>query len=172
MPQVKQITTYKYDELSDAAKEKARAWFAQGALVHEWWDFIYDDAARCGLKITSFDLGRRRHAEGKLTMSAIDVAMKIKSEHGEACETYKTAMEFIGVHDEYHGVNGKITLAGDDSYDLEQEFEDHETEFLRSILDDFSIILQKEYEFQLSEEVIEEAIRAGDYDFLESGKIS
>ena len=37
-------TLYKFDELSDEAKEKARDWYREGQLDYEWWDSIYDDA--------------------------------------------------------------------------------------------------------------------------------
>src|SRR3954469_19000104 len=39
-----QITVFKFGELSDKAKEKAREWFREGALDHDWWDSVYDDA--------------------------------------------------------------------------------------------------------------------------------
>lgn len=57
MPTVKEITTYKFSELSDKAKEKARDWYRDGALDHDWWDAVYDDAlsvaVRLGIEITS-----------------------------------------------------------------------------------------------------------------------
>ena len=40
-----QQKVYKFDELSDAAKEVARDWWRQGALTDDWWDFVYEDAA-------------------------------------------------------------------------------------------------------------------------------
>lgn len=36
---------YKFDELSERAKEKARDWYRQGALDYNWWEFVYEDAA-------------------------------------------------------------------------------------------------------------------------------
>lgn len=36
---------YKYGELTDGAKDKARDWYRQGALDFEWWDAVYEDAA-------------------------------------------------------------------------------------------------------------------------------
>lgn len=44
----------KYDELSDAAKQKAREWYAEGNQQDEWWDCIYDDAVIC-LGFLGFD---------------------------------------------------------------------------------------------------------------------
>ena len=43
MPQVIEITVYTLDELSDAAKEKARAWYRETGLIDEWHDYIFDD---------------------------------------------------------------------------------------------------------------------------------
>lgn len=37
-----------FDELDDDAKEKARAWYRDGALDYEWWDSVYDYAKEAG----------------------------------------------------------------------------------------------------------------------------
>ena len=50
MPQVVEITVYTIDELSDAAKEAARAWYRESCLDHEWYDFVYEDFQTiCGI---------------------------------------------------------------------------------------------------------------------------
>lgn len=52
-------TIYKFDELSDCAKEKAREWYREGQLDYEWWDSVYDWAESVANVIgVSFD---RRH---------------------------------------------------------------------------------------------------------------
>lgn len=38
------VKLYKYDELSDKAKEKAREWYTEGGFEHTWWDSVYEDA--------------------------------------------------------------------------------------------------------------------------------
>ena len=43
MPRVIEITVYTIDELSDAAKEAARAWYRESCLDYEWYDFVYED---------------------------------------------------------------------------------------------------------------------------------
>jgi hypothetical protein len=43
MPQIIETTVYEFHELSDDAKELARAWFRDGAGDWDWHDFIYDD---------------------------------------------------------------------------------------------------------------------------------
>ncbi len=50
MPQVIEITVYTIDELSDAAKEAARAWYRESCLDYEWYDFVYEDFQTiCGI---------------------------------------------------------------------------------------------------------------------------
>ena len=51
-------TIYQFDELSDDAKEKARAWYREGNLDHEWWDAVYEDAAQCAA-ILGIDIAPR-----------------------------------------------------------------------------------------------------------------
>ena len=43
MPRIIETTVYAIDELSDEAKEKARAWYRQHGLYEEWYDFIHED---------------------------------------------------------------------------------------------------------------------------------
>ena len=43
MPEIIETTVYQLHELSDAAKEKARAWFREGGFDHDWYDAVYAD---------------------------------------------------------------------------------------------------------------------------------
>lgn len=45
MPRIMETTVFKFDELSDTAKEKARKRFRDGALDYDWWEYVYEDAA-------------------------------------------------------------------------------------------------------------------------------
>ena len=50
MPRVIKITVFTIDELSDAAKERARAWYRESCLDYEWYDFVYEDFETiCGI---------------------------------------------------------------------------------------------------------------------------
>jgi hypothetical protein len=46
MPEIVETTVYRLDELSDAAKDKARAWYREGAFDHDWHEFTFDDFER------------------------------------------------------------------------------------------------------------------------------
>lgn len=49
------VNVYKFDELSDEAKQKAIAWFRGGQFDGEWWDSVFEDAATC-LAFLGFDI--------------------------------------------------------------------------------------------------------------------
>lgn len=39
-------TLYKYEELSDRAKQRARECYLEGGLDYSWWEYLYEDFAR------------------------------------------------------------------------------------------------------------------------------
>ena len=43
MPEIIETTVYRLDELAEAAKDKARAWYREGGFDHEWYEFVYAD---------------------------------------------------------------------------------------------------------------------------------
>lgn len=47
MSKVIEVEVFKYDELSDSAKEKARNWYIEG-MDYEWWEGVYDTAKEDG----------------------------------------------------------------------------------------------------------------------------
>ena len=50
MPRIIETTVYTIDELSEAARERARAWYRETCLDHEWYDFVYEDFGTiCGI---------------------------------------------------------------------------------------------------------------------------
>jgi hypothetical protein len=150
------IKLYKFNELSESAKEKAIESLSDINVYHDWWQFIYEDAENIGLKITSFDLDRNRHAEGEFTGYAIDTAKDILEEHGKDCETYKTAEKFMS---DYYNT-------------LDEDIEELEEEFLKSLLEDYSIMLQTECDYLMSEKAIIETIEANEYEFTQDGKLN
>ena len=157
---------YKFDELPDDAKEKAIQNLSDINCNYEWWDCIYEAAKNIGLEITSFDLDRNRHAKGKFTTSAPEAAETIIKEHGAACETYKTAQAYMSA------VNLDPPIE-DSEYDAWDEAKtEQDNEFLYALLEDYSIMLQKESEYKQSPEAIIETIQCNDYEFDAEGKLA
>ena len=164
---------YRFSELSDEAKEKAVERFADVDVTDEWWDSTFEDAAQIGLKITEFDGGQCGYCRGEWTEDAESVAGIIKENHGETCETFKNAENFLTELAEKQ----KAFEAADD-YDPEyEEFEESDeydeicAEFKRVIREDYLTILRREYEYRTSEAAIVETIEANEYEFTEAGEI-
>ncbi|PZU64164.1 antitoxin of toxin-antitoxin stability system [Sphingobium sp.] len=43
MPEIIRTTVYRLNELSDAAKDRARAWYRDGGFDYDWHDAVYED---------------------------------------------------------------------------------------------------------------------------------
>jgi hypothetical protein len=43
MPRIVETTVFRLDELSDGAKEKARAWYREAASFDDWHECVFDD---------------------------------------------------------------------------------------------------------------------------------
>lgn len=166
---------YAFDDLDDDAKEVARNWWREGAFDYDWWDSIYSDAETIGLKITSFDLDRNRHATGEFKYfgGAEQCAELILENHGKDCETYKTAKQYLA---DLAKLNEQIeSVDGDDETNCEYEvWQDKRgelnDEFLQSLLEDYSIMLQHESEWMVEDEQCDDTIRANEYTFTETGE--
>ena len=170
---IKQV--FKFEELTEEQKEKALSKLREINVYHDWWDFIFQDAEEIGLKITSFDLDRNRHAKGILLNSGREVAEKIIKNHGQDCETFKTATNFLAEWDELvkkysDGVNTDI-VTEENEYDFDQEADELEEDFLQAILEDYSVILQEECDYLQSDEAIIETIDSNKYFFDEEGNL-
>lgn len=166
------VTLFAINELTDEVKSKVLDKFRDINVNDHWWDSIYDDAKEIGLKITSFNLDRNRHAKGKFLLAANEVAQNILNYHGENCETYKTASSFMEdwqpVFNDY--IHMDESSKKHESKEVEEELQEMEDSFLDSLLEDYSIILQKEYEYLMEDKAVEETIIANEYQFLENGK--
>lgn len=168
---VKKYNVYSFDELSEKSKEKAINSLYDINTSFDWWEFVYADAETIGLKITSFDLDRNRHADGHFLLSANEVAQNIFNEHGETCETYRTAFSFMQQWQPIFNDYMDETSENYESKESEDALIELENNFLRDLLEDYSIMLQNEYEYQISDEAIIETIEANQYEFLEDGSI-
>ena len=46
MSEIIETIVYRLNELSDAAKDKARAWYREGGFDYDWYDAVYEDFQR------------------------------------------------------------------------------------------------------------------------------
>ena len=169
---VTKTEAYKLNELTHSAREKVLEKLWDINVDHEWWDCTYKDAKNIGLDVQEFDLNRRQICEGKFIESARECAEQIIKEHGDKCETYTTAAAFLKSRDEIvdtteRDENGDFA----NEWELDKKLDEIEAEFLHDILEDYRIILQKEYEYLTSEAAIIETIEANDYEFTGDGRL-
>lgn len=166
-----EIKLYKFNELSKEAQQKAIERLFDINVNYEWWDYTFEDAANIGIKLESFNLDRNRHAKGEFLLSANEVAANIIKDHGEQCSTYKTAQKFMEVWQPVFDSYMDESSENYESQESEEKLQEIESDFLNSLLEDYSVILQNESEYLQSDTSIIETIQANDYDFTEDGKI-
>ncbi|MGI5828363.1 MAG: hypothetical protein ACOX6V_05075 [Patescibacteria group bacterium] len=170
----KTITLYKFEELSEEAQEKAINNLRDINVDYSWWDFTYEDARNIGLEINSFDLDRNRHATGKLLASMTTVIDKILHAHGETTNTYKLAKDYEKEIDslasKYDIENENAPEENRDNYD--NEFDELEENFLADLLEEYSVMLQNESEYLMTDKAIKETIELNNYEFTENGELA
>jgi hypothetical protein len=167
----KVINLYSFDELSEKAKQKATENLWDINVYFEWWQLTYEDAARVGIEITGFDIDRESYCKGNIDDS-VTTAHKIIEFYGNECETYKTAEAFLKERDEIIDTASKDENGDfEDERQLDNTLNECEEEFKKSILEDYRIMLQKEYEGLTSKEAIIETIEANEYTFTIDGEL-
>ena len=165
---------YSFSELSEQAKIKAIEDHANFIGYENWWEDIYEDAENVRLKITSFDLDRGK-IDGCFKTTAMLTADLILENHGKDTKTYKEALKFCNNWDSLvekysDGINlNKVDEVNADDFD--EEADEMEKEFLKSLLYEYLFLLRNDYEYQTSESVIIENIEANGYEFYENGEL-
>ena len=101
-----------------------------------------------------------------------DTAYAILKEHGEKCDTMATASQFLKRVDNIEAKYSEIVNYGEnEAYEREEEINDENEHFLHNILQNYLLILKKEFEYLTSEEAIIETIESNEYTFTEDGEL-
>ena len=168
---MKTITTtvFTFDELDEDAKETARDWFRQGIYDFDWYDSIYEDAKQVGLIITAFEPDR--YCEANFAESAEETAHLIVDNHGDMCETYKTSDEYLKSRDI---IINEAPRDDDGEFEsvlrLDDDLDELDSEYLKSLCEDYRIMLRQEYEYMSSDECVDDNILANEYTFTGTGE--
>lgn len=162
------VKLYSFNELSKEAQQKAINKLATINVDFNWWNTTYEDAENTGLKITSFDLDRNKHANGKLMYNGDDVANRILKEHGSECQTYKLAERYLL---DYQAIEDAHNIDEDDDK-RQDDITDLENTFCNDLLELYANILQKECDYLMSEKAIVETIESNEYTFEADGRMN
>lgn len=166
-----ETNVYSFSELSEESKQKAIERLYDINVDCEWWSFIYDDANNIGLRITGFDIDRASYCKGVFLLSSCEVAANILKEHGENCETYKTAQKFLELHNPIFANYMDENHESYESAESENLMIEMENDFLNDLLEDYRILLSHEYDYLTSKESIIKTIEANEYEFTIDGKL-
>ena len=161
---------YKFDELNETAKQKAIEDYrnTDSGDYQFAWDNTKEDAKEIGLKI--IELSDHRPNKGEFMCAANEVAQNIFNNHGEHCDTYKTAKDFM---DEWQPVfNNYMDESHEDyeSTESEDKLQEMEDDFLQALLEDYRILYNSAIENCNSDEYITEQIQANEYEFTADGR--
>lgn len=172
-----EIQAYKFNELDEQTKLQVVEDNIHINVEFDWWDCTYETFRESGIKVNSFDIGRRRECEIDFLEGGYEIATNIVDTFGEAMEIVNDAKDFIEKWDalvKYHGEGNEI-----DGYSVKEELYDDFDEDVEGITNDLKRSLQHEilkwlrdeYEYLTSEEAIIEMIEANEYEFTEEGKL-
>lgn len=193
------ISVYKFEELSEEAKETARAWWREGAFDYDWYQFTYEGFIET---TKDFDVtkiyfsgfwsqgdGAMFEYEGiseELVDRAIEHVMTINKQPRWKIDAVKAGkyVNASGIHSGHyyhekccsHNIN--IEVNNTDHTNLEdlidlyyEDFEDFIIEEYENLASDLYRRLEEEYSYLNSDEVVDETIMANEYEFTEDGKV-
>jgi len=202
---------YDLNELTDAAKEKARAWFRDGVGQWEWWDSVYDDFAQiCPILGVTLAATPVRLMGGGARQKPCIWFSGFSSQGDGACYdghyayakgAARRIREYAPKHEELHRIADRLqTLQRSNFYqltasirqsgryyhrfamtiDVERDSpsghpivdraEDDLVDALRDLAHWLYRQLEREYEFQTSDEAVDEGIEANEYTFTAEGR--
>lgn len=198
---------YKFDELDDKAKDRAREWYREVSSDDDFHEFVYEDAATIG-ELMGLDIRQRRvntiggniRYEPDIFYSGFwsqgdgacfqgrweykpDALQKVK-EHAPLDEKLHNIAADLAdpklsglyaniVHrgNYYHEYMMDIDVSADcdTAFEVSSEIEEHVKEALRDFARWIYKMLEAEYYYQNSNEVVDENIIANEYEFTEDG---
>lgn len=194
MPRIKEVTLYSFDELDEAAKEKAREWFREGNLDYDWWDFTYEDAKTIG-KLMGIDIttiyfsgfwsqgdgacfvGNYKYQTGSVK-AVKDYAPQDQELHRIATGLRDAQRRSFyrlwaacshSVHYYHEGCMKVHVEDNDRPYDTSEDAQEAITELLRDFARWIYRRLEEEYEWLQADEQVDESIRVNEYEFEEDG---
>ena len=194
---------FKYEELDDTAKDKAKDWYRQFVFADSCdWEFVFEGAVQAA-NILGIDIDHRRGSrepaiyfsgfwsqgdgacfEGSYRY-AKGATKKIREYAPQDTELHRIADELQNIQRRnFYKLGACMTHRGryshsgcmsvsveheDDHYRDIGDAEDDITQLMRDFADWIYDQLEKEYEYQCSDNVVEESIIANEYEFDEDG---
>lgn len=192
------ISIYKFEELEDSAKEKARDWYRQGALDYDWWDCTFYDAneiaALMGIQIERIYFsgfssqgdgacfeGYYAYKKGSVEdvkayapqdKELHDIALNLSKIQRKSFYRLSAHVKHTGHY--YHSGCTSIDVQNDNTYSayVSDDIEEAISEALRDYMNWIYRRLEAEHDYLMSEESVDESIITNEYEFHEDGAIA
>jgi hypothetical protein len=177
-----ETTVYKYDELSDSAKESARNLYLRDGLQYDWWNSVYDDFNSICKIIGIVDVkpqfsgfssqGDGASFAGYYSYGKGSLA-KLREYAPQDTELHEVAESIAAIQRKaFYGLSERIETRGRYCHEYSMACDNAELlEQFRRLARWLYKSLESEYDYLTSAECVAETIRANDYEFTESGKI-
>ena len=179
-------TIYQFDELSDAAKEKAREWF-RDALADDWGaesviDYAKHDGALIGFGVDRVCWrGFWSQGDGACWAGSVTYYRGRPSDVARECpqdaEIQRIARAWQDLQRRNNNqVRGRVSAdyrhmrTSVSAYWADGSDEDDANQIVSEFADWIYRSLEKEYDYQMSDERVDETIRANKYEFGENGE--
>ena len=176
------VKAYKFDELSEAAQERALNAFRCSNVEFNWYEDTFGTIRAAGkllgLEIDDIhfdtDLYCIFDAHYRYVRGASAAVCK---EFSWADDLHKVAKDLQALQKRhFYSLSCAVREARDmNRYSCFRFGEDYECEDLGDIIDDFAhwarILLRDEYEYLTSDEAVKEMIEANEYEFDEAGNL-
>ena len=195
---------FKYEELDDRAKDKAKDWYRQFVFADSCdWEFVFEGAVQAADILGIYIDHRRGSRERAIYFSgfwsqgdgacfegayryAKGATKKIREYAPQDTELHRIADELQDiqrrnfyklcarmVHSGRYSHSGCMDVSVwhyDDQYRDIGDAEDDIAQLMRDFADWIYSRLEKEYEYQCSDSVVEESIIANEYEFYDDGR--
>lgn len=186
------IDVLQFNELSAAAKEKARQWYREASAHDEWWDCTFDDAKSIGalMGITDIEIGfsgfwsqgdgahftgtfgyAKGCAKAVADWAPLDTELHAIARDWQALQArhfYRLNGTIVRTgHYQHSGCTGFEVFRGEDYADVDAE--SAVIDVMRAFMNWIYAQLEKQYSWQNADEQVDETILANEYEFLADG---
>lgn len=188
MPRIKEEIVYTFDELNDAAKEKARNWYREWACTDNWYEDTLDDAKEClslaGFKIDQIffsgfsSQGDGACFDGSWRAGNAQPVKAMKQHAPKDKELHRIAAVMRDIARKHHHASMSVKHRGHYYHQGCTEFfvdapdTATETAIIAASRDAMQWIyrqLEQEHDYLRSDAVVDETILANGYEFTEKG---
>ena len=176
------VTVYSFDELSEEAQERALNELRPVDIEPYWYEDTFDTIRTAGkllgLEIDGIYFDTDSYCIFDASYEYVRGAAKaVKAEFPQNTDLHKIASELQDLQKRhFYSLSCEVTEDRTvNRYSCFRFGEDYDCEDLGDIIDDFAhwarIQLRDDAEYRMSDEAVQEAIEANEYEFTEDGKL-